>query len=369
LEKTEPAGLEINVGDIESGPGGPGLFDIRDDSERVIGQARNAVSCTEQQMLDWAREGSRQLAGGGLVLCAQGVRSLALVKKLRAEGFEGFFSVAGGFKAWSEAGLPARYPAGLSAGQSERYARHLVMEQVGPEGQRRLSQARILLVGLGGLNSPAALYLAAAGVGTLGLVDDDRVERSNLQRQIIHGEAVLGELKIESARNRIHDLNPEVETVLHQTRIDRGNVGALLQGWDMVVDGTDNFDSRYLLNEACVARAIPLIYGAVMRFQGQVSVFWPASGQGGNPCYRCLLPQAPAPEDTPNCSVAGVLGVLPGIVGAMQASEAIKLALGMDSALIGNLLLMDALNMDFRRAAIKTNPACPVCAEAASHSS
>jgi len=221
---------------------------------------------------------------------------------------------------------------------------------------------------LGGLNAPAALYLAGAGVGRLGLVDPDRVERSNLQRQVIHGEAMLGRNKAVSAQVRIQDLNPDIETVILDQRIDEHNAAGIVADWDIVLDGTDNFAARYALNDACVQQGKPLVYGAVMRFQGQVSVFWrncPAEllgdSQQAAPCFKCLFPQPPAAEDAPSCAAAGVLGVLPGIVGTLQASEALKLALGIGQPLVGRLLLIDALGMEFRQARIAADPACTVC--------
>lgn len=348
------------------------LIDIRTAEERQLGAPTGAQAMNPGELLDRCRNGAGLENPVGFIMCAEGVRSRETVLQLRKLGFEGFSSVAGGFRSWVDAGLPAVYPDGLSAGQAERYARHLVMPQVGPGGQRKLLASRMLLVGLGGLNSPVSLYLAAAGVGTLGLADFDTVERSNLQRQIIHGESRLGVNKAESARERIRDLNPEVETVLIDRQIDSGNARELIEDWDIIIDGTDNFPSRYALNDACIKQSKPLVYGAVMRFQGQVSVFWPGfrnpggdakPENGSTPCFRCLMPQAPEPGDTPGCSEAGVMGVLPGIVGTLQANEALKLALGIGKPLIGRLMLIDALNMDFRQMRIHANPLCAACGQ------
>jgi len=342
------------------------LIDIREDHERLQGTPRGAIVLPEERLLEHCRE--RGVHAQGFLLCAEGVRSLAAARLLRDRGFDAYLSVAGGFLGWQQAGLPVGYPDGFDARSAQRYARHLVMPQVGPAGQRRLQRARMLLVGLGGLNAPAALYLAGAGVGRLGLVDPDHVERSNLQRQVIHGESTLGHNKAASARARIQDLNPDVETVVLEQRIDGRNAAGIVADWDIVLDGTDNFAARYALNEACVQQGKPLVYGAVMRFQGQVSVFWrgcPGELLAGSaqaaPCFSCLFPQAPAPEDAPSCAAAGVLGVLPGIVGTLQASEALKLALGIGQPLIGRLLLIDALGMEFRQARIAADPACAVC--------
>jgi len=306
------------------------LIDIRTTRERELGLPAGAVSMSAQDLLRQCKNDHGETRGG-FVICLEGVRSKAIVLQLKKAGFNGFSSVAGGFQAWASAGLPVDYPAGLDRQQADRYARHLVMPQVGANGQRKLLQSRILLVGLGGLNSPVALYLAAAGVGTLGLADFDTVERSNLQRQIIHGESSLGAPKATSARDRIRDLNPDIDTIVY-------------------------------LNDACVRQSIPLVYGAVMRFQGQVSVFWPAGGERDTaPCFRCMMPREPAAGEAPGCAQAGVLGVLPGIIGTLQANEALKLALDIGQPLIGSLLMIDALNMEFRKMRIPANPNCPSC--------
>ena len=337
------------------------LIDIRTTRERELGLPVTAVSMSAQDLLRQCKNDRGEIKGG-FVICLEGIRSKAVVLQLKEAGFNGFSSVAGGFQAWESAGLPVVYPAGLDSQQANRYARHLVMPQVGANGQRKLLQSRILLVGLGGLNSPVALYLAAAGVGTLGLADFDIVERSNLQRQIIHGESGLGVAKTKSARDRIRDLNPDIDTVIYDRQVTAGNADALLESWDIVVDGTDSFASRYALNDACVRQSKPLVYGAVMRFQGQVSVFWPARGRAdAAPCFRCMMPREPAAGEAPGCAQAGVLGVLPGIIGSLQANEALKLALDIGQPLIGSLLMIDAMNMEFRKMRIPANPDCPAC--------
>ena len=339
------------------------LIDIRTTREMKIGVPLGAIAMTADEVLSKYSSTGENAVQGAYILCAEGVRSLALVQQLRSRGLNDFFNVAGGFRAWTEAGLPTVYPQGLSAEQADRYARHLVMPQVGPEGQCKLLACRMLLVGLGGLNSSAALHLAAAGVGTLGLVDDDWVERSNLQRQIIHTDSRIGEKKIRSAAKSIQALNPEVEIEVFDQRVDNGNAASLVQGWDIVIDGTDNFPARYALNVACVKHRVPLVYGGVMRFQGQVSVFWPGGASPGEswPCFQCAFPQAPAAVDVPSCAQAGVLGVLPGITGTLQANEALKLALGIGQPLTGRLLMFDALNLDFRQATLKSRLDCPAC--------
>lgn len=240
-----------------------------------------------------------------------------------------------------------------------RYSRHLMIPEVGYEGQARLKAARVLLVGAGGLGSPAALYLAAAGVGTLGLVDHDVVDITNLQRQLLHDTASVGEPKLVSARRRLEALNPEIDVETFETRITSENALEVLEGWDVVVDGSDNFPTRYLVNDACVFLGLPVVYGAIYRFEGQASVF----GLEDGPCYRCLFPEPPPPGMVPSCADAGVLGVLPGIIGTVQAIEAVKLVLGRGRSLSGRLLLFDALAMEFREVEVERDPSCPVCGE------
>ncbi|MFQ5890477.1 MAG: molybdopterin-synthase adenylyltransferase MoeB [Gemmatimonadota bacterium] len=248
---------------------------------------------------------------------------------------------------------------GFTPDELRRYSRHLTMPEVGLEGQRRLKNASVLLVGVGGLGSPAALYLAAAGVGRLGLVDFDVVEFTNLQRQVLHDTQSVGRPKLESARRRIQGLNPEIQVEVHEARLTSANALDVLRGYDLVVDGSDNFPTRYLVNDACLMLGIPTVYGAIFRFEGQASVF----GVPGGPCYRCLFPEPPPADLVPNCVEAGVLGVLPGIVGTIQAAEAVKLILGRGQSLAGRLLLVDALAMEFRELEIRRDPECPVCGE------
>ncbi len=256
---------------------------------------------------------------------------------------------------------PARRSSSVALGPDEirRYVRHISIPDLGEEGQRRLKSARVLLIGAGGLGSPAALYLAAAGVGRIGLVDFDDVDITNLHRQVLHGMAGLGRSKLASARERLEDLNPEIEIETFEARLDRENALDLLEGWDVVVDGSDNFPTRYLVSDACILLGIPDVWGAIFRFEGQASVF----GVPGGPCYRCLFPEPPPPGSVPNCAEAGVLGVLPGILGTIQATEALKLILGRGRTLAGRLLLVDALEMRFRELSIPADPACPVCGE------
>jgi molybdopterin/thiamine biosynthesis adenylyltransferase/rhodanese-related sulfurtransferase len=248
----------------------------------------------------------------------------------------------------------------LSAQERERYSRHLIMPEVTPDGQRRLKAARILCIGAGGLGSPAALYLAAAGVGTIGIVDFDDVDLSNLQRQILHGTKDIGRRKLESARERLCDINPEIDIKLHECRFSSENATDLVSDYDVVVDGSDNFPTRYLSNDVCVFARKPNVYGSVFRFEGQTTVFAPHLG---GPCYRCLFPEPPPPDSVPNCAEAGVLGVLPGIIGMLQAIEAIKLIVGVGESLVGRLLHFDALKARFRELNLRRDPECPVCGE------
>jgi molybdopterin/thiamine biosynthesis adenylyltransferase len=272
-------------------------------------------------------------------------------------------NVTGGVEAWRRAGLPVRAPnSGFSESERERYLRHFVLPQVGETGQLKLRRASVLLVGAGGLGSPVALYLAAAGVGRIVLIDDDRVERSNLQRQVLHSEPAIGDLKVDSAHARLHELNPDIVVETRAARLARDNVDACIGDVDLVIDGSDNFPTRYLLNAACLRLARPLLYGAVERFSGQLGLFAP--GRPQQPCYRCLFPEAPGPGEAPDCAEAGVLGVMPGVIGTLQSVEALKLLLGVGESLLGQVLIFDALEMTFRKIRIPPDPECPDCGPA-----
>lgn len=338
--------------------GGALLLDVREDDERAgggpaeaLGLARGAI---EDRFPALQPDRDRPI----LTLCASGRRSLLARDTLLALGYRDVRSVAGGFARWRAEGLPEAAGAlGVDAG--ERYARHLVLPEVGIAGQARLLQARIALIGAGGLGSPAALYLAAAGVGHLTLIDDDRVERSNLQRQVVHADARVGMRKTESARLALLALNPRIELELVNRRLLADNVEECISGTDVVIDGADNFPTRYLLDAACRRLQLPLVYGAVHRFTGQVSVFDARSAD--SPCYRCLFPEPPSAAEAPNCAEAGVLGVLPGTIGLLQATEAIKLILGLGQPLTGRLLCYDALAASFRELRLKRDPGCPGC--------
>ena len=337
------------------------LIDIREEHERALGMAEAALgvarAALEADPEQWLPDPDAPV----MLICARGSRSRAVCANLRARGYARVCSVAGGTEAWAALDLPMT-AADSDVGFYQRYARHLSVPEIGVAGQRRLQQARVLLVGAGGLGSPAGYYLAAAGIGHITVIDDDRVDRSNLQRQILHTDARIGVAKTESAQIALSALNPDVEIVAVPQRLDRDNVDALVGAADVVVDGADNFAARYLLSDACVKHGKPLVYGAVHRFEGQASVFDAGRQRGSAPCYRCLFPEPPPAQFAPNCAEAGVLGVVPGVIGLIQASEAIKLLLDLGESLSGRLLQFDALTMRFRETRLKPDPDCTVCA-------
>lgn len=298
-----------------------------------------------------------------VVYCAAGIRSAFAAKVLQELGYAHVESANPGFNRWKELGYPIELPAQLTAAQHDRYSRHLLLPEVGEKGQEKLLKSRVLLLGAGGLGSPAALYLAAAGVGTLGIIDNDLVDGSNLQRQVLHGSDRVGSPKVESAKKTLTNLNPDVQVLTFQERLTSDNADRVFdQDWDVIVDGLDNFPTRYLVNDASVWKHIPVVHGSIFRFDGQVTTFWPYKG----PCYRCLYPEPPPPELAPSCQEAGVLGVLPGVVGVIQATEAIKILLGVGEPLVGRLLTYDSLRMKFGSLKLRRNPECPVCGEAPS---
>jgi molybdopterin/thiamine biosynthesis adenylyltransferase/rhodanese-related sulfurtransferase len=298
-----------------------------------------------------------------VVYCAGGIRSAFAAKTLSELGYAHVESANPGFGRWKDLGFPVEKPADLTKEQLERYSRHLLLPEVGERGQEKLLRSRVLLLGAGGLGSPAALYLTAAGIGTLGIVDNDAVDASNLQRQILHGTDRVGVSKVESARKTLENLNPDVKVVTFDERLNSTNVDRIFdQGWDVIVDGLDNFPTRYLVNDASVFKNIPVVHGSIFRFDGQVTTFWPHKG----PCYRCLYPEPPPPHLAPSCAEAGVLGILPGVVGTIQATEAIKILLGQGEPLVGRLLTYDSLKMSFRTLKLRRDKACPVCGESPS---
>jgi molybdopterin/thiamine biosynthesis adenylyltransferase/rhodanese-related sulfurtransferase len=293
------------------------------------------------------------------IYCTGGVRSALATLTLQHLGYQDVVSLSGGISAWSRAGYPLDHPKRLSKEQMARYARQIALPQVGEEGQQRILDARVLCVGAGGLGSPTALYLAAAGVGTLGIIDNDKADLSNLQRQILHNETVVGRSKVDSARETLGRLNSEVQVRTYDTRLDSSNVMDIFKDYDIVVDGTDNFPTRYLINDACVFLGIPNVHGSIFHFDGQCTVFH----HDGGPCYRCLYPEPPPPELAPSCAEAGVLGAICGVVGTMQAVEVMKLIIGSGDSLAGRLLSFDALKMTVRELKVRRDPACPVCSE------
>ena len=339
------------------------LIDVREAHERALGMAEGALGIAMGELIAAAAEHLPDTTVEVLLICQSGMRSLRTAEALTAQGYANVASVAGGTALWAAESLPMMNPAGsIDADFAERYSRHLRLPQVGLEGQRKLESARVLLVGAGGLGSPAAYYLVAAGVGTLRIADDDVVDRSNLQRQILHTDARIGTAKVDSAAIALSALNPRTRIETIAERVSSANVEALLDGVDIVIDGADNFPARYLLNDACVKLGKPLVYGAVHRFEGQASVFDAGRRRGEAPCYRCLFPEPPPPEAAPNCAEAGVLGVLPGVIGLIQATEAIKLILGIGDPLTGRLLQFDALSMRFRETRLLPDADCAICA-------
>ncbi|MEO6351204.1 MAG: molybdopterin-synthase adenylyltransferase MoeB [Candidatus Limnocylindrales bacterium] len=297
-----------------------------------------------------------------VVYCAGGVRSMRAAMQMAALGYQDVVSVAGGIVQWKAEGRPWQMPDSTPAvARNPRYARHLVMPEVGADGQQKLADSKVLFIGAGGLGSPGLLYLAAAGVGTVGIVDFDVVDLSNLQRQIVHADDRIGMKKTASAAQSIKALNPEVKVVAHEEMLTEDNVDRLIAGYDVVIDGTDTFETRYTLNDAAVRAAIPVIHASVFRFEGQLSVFVPYQG----PCYRCLYPTPPPPELAPGCSVAGVLGVVPGVMGLLQATEAIKVLLHLGDPLVGRLLIWDALDGSFSEVTLRRDPHCPACGDGA----
>ncbi|MGH8531365.1 MAG: molybdopterin-synthase adenylyltransferase MoeB [Gammaproteobacteria bacterium] len=342
---------------------GGALIDVREQEEIAQGSPPGAHRLGRGFLELRIEEAAPDLEHTLLVMCNGGVRSLFAAEDLIRLGYRDVRSVRGGFTRWKNEGLPVEAPQSLDRDARERYSRHLMMPEVGEAGQLKLLSSKVLLIGAGGLGSPAALYLAAAGIGTLGIVDHDVVDRSNLQRQILHTDARIGMLKVDSARAALTSLNPAVTVQARAQRLDRHNVEEILNGHDVVVDGSDNFATRYLINDACVKLGLPNVHGAVFRFEGQVSVFWPGDKRFRGPCYRCVYPEPPPPELAPSCAEAGVLGVLPGVVGLLQAVETVKLLLGIGVPLIGRMLYYEALAARFSELKLARDRNCRYCGE------
>jgi molybdopterin/thiamine biosynthesis adenylyltransferase/rhodanese-related sulfurtransferase len=332
------------------------LIDVREPNETASGGVAGSLliprGMLELQIEDEVSDRDRPI----VAICAGGTRSALAAQTLQRMGYTAVVSLAGGIDAWKDAGFEIGDSGGLSMEQRVRYQRHLNLPEIGESGQERLLDSKVLLLGAGGLGSPAGLYLAAAGVGTIGIVDMDVVDVSNLQRQVIHNLDRVGQKKVDSAAETIRRLNPDVDVRTHAVRLDASNVLELIDGYDVIVDGADNFPARYVLNDASVKLGIPVVHGSIFRFEGQVSVFDPKIG----PTYRDMLPAPPPPEMAPNCAVAGVLGVLPGIIGSIQAIETIKLLLDLGDPLIGRLLIFDALDMSFSEYSLQSDPSNPV---------
>jgi sulfur-carrier protein adenylyltransferase/sulfurtransferase len=342
--------------EIRQGPGAV-VLDVREPDEYEQGAIPGAVHIARGTLEGSVESRLTDKSAPIVVHCASGIRSAFAAKTLADMGYEDVVSMAGGFNKWKDEGRDWATPKVLSAEQRNRYQRHLLLPEVGVEGQQKLLGARVLLLGAGGLGSPAALYLAAAGVGTIGIVDMDVVDDSNLQRQILHNVDRIGERKVDSAKKTLTLLNPDVNVVTHDVRLGADNVMDILSGYDIVVDGADNFPVRYLLNDAALKLGVKVVHGSIFRFEGQVTVFKPHDG----PCYRCFLPEPPPPELAPSCAEAGVLGVLPGIVGSIQAIETIKLILDLGEDLSGRLLAYDSLDQSFRTFKMLRDPNCPTC--------
>jgi adenylyltransferase/sulfurtransferase len=342
------------------------VVDVRERDEFVQGHVPNAVFIPRGYLELQIEQHQPDRQSPVVLYCAGGVRSALAARNLQEMGYAHVYSLIGGFNGWKNAGLEFKIPTVLSEEQRQRYSRHTLLKEVGEAGQIKLLESKVLLIGAGGLGSPAAMYLAAAGVGTLGIVDYDVVDVSNLQRQLLHGTKDVGRPKVESAADRIKDINPDVKVVAHREPITSANALALIRNYDIVLNGSDNFPTRYLVNDACHMLGKPLVDASIFMFEGQATVYMPAQpekGMEGGPCYRCLYPDPPPPGEVPSCAEAGVLGVLPGIVGSLQAIEAIKLILGIGESLVGRLLLIDTLDMSFRTLKVQRNPDCPLCGD------
>lgn len=339
------------------------LVDVREKEEYRAGFIPGAMSLPRGFLEIQVEQKLTDKKAPIVLYCAGGTRSALAAKSLQDLGYEHVETANPGFVRWKDLGYPIETPPQLTDAQRERYHRHLLLPEVGEAGQAKLLQARVLLLGAGGLGSPAALYLAAAGVGTLGIVDADVVDASNLQRQIVHATSRVGTPKVESAAKTIAELNPDVKVVAYKERLTSENVDRVFGGegqprkWDVVVDGCDNFPTRYLVNDASLFHEIPVVHGSIFRFDGQATTFMPFVG----PCYRCMYPEPPPPHLAPSCQEAGVLGILCGIVGTVQATEAIKIVLGKGSPLVGRLLTYDSLGMKFRELKVRKDPNCPAC--------
>ena len=354
IEEVDPAEVSEHLGN------GTVLVDVRESTEWDAGHIPGAKHVPrghlESRIEGVAGDRSQRL----VVYCASGQRSALAAHTLQELlGYENVSSMTGGITLWKDRGYKVEVPRSLTPEQRERYSRHLLVPEIGLDGQTKLLESKVLLLGAGGLGAPTALYLAAAGVGTLGVIDDDEVDLSNLQRQVIHTTDGIGTPKVDSAERAIKALNPGVDVVKYQTRLDASNIMEIIEGYDVIVDGVDNFPTRYLLNDATVRLDIPVVSASILGFDGQLSVFKPHDG----PCYRCLYPVPPPAELAPSCGANGVLGVLPGTMGLLQATEVVKLVTGAGEPLVGRLLLYEALGATFTELKVRRDPECPICSK------
>ncbi|HEX2699779.1 MAG TPA: molybdopterin-synthase adenylyltransferase MoeB [Acidimicrobiales bacterium] len=357
LAKVKAEITEIDGATAHSRLGQATLLDVREPDEYEQGAIPGAVHIPRGHLEGQVEGKMPDKSKPVMVMCSGGFRSAFAAKTLQDLGYADVVNVMGGFNRWKDEGRPWSVPRTLSGDQRNRYQRHLLLPEVGEKGQQKLLESKALLLGAGGLGSPAALYLAAAGVGTLGVIDMDVVDASNLQRQILHNMDRVGERKVDSAKKTLTAINPDVDVATYDVRLGADNILDIIDGYDVIVDGTDNFPTRYLVNDASLLKRIPVVHGSIFRFEGQATVFAPYDG----PCYRCMIPEPPPAEMAPSCAEAGVLGVLPGIVGSIQAMEAIKLLLGLGDPLIGRLLAYDALEESFRTFKVHRDPECPAC--------
>jgi molybdopterin/thiamine biosynthesis adenylyltransferase/rhodanese-related sulfurtransferase len=361
LKETKSQIREVDTAGAAEAISRPGtvVLDVREPDEYEQGALPGAVHLPRGHLESKIETHVTDRSTPIVIHCASGVRSAFAAKTLQDLGYTDVVSMVGGFNKWKDEGREWVTPRTLSAEQRNRYQRHLLLPEVGEKGQQKLLDSKVLLLGAGGLGSPAALYLAAAGVGTLGIIDMDVVDESNLQRQILHNVDRIGERKVDSAKKTLTALNPDVNVVTYDVRLGADNILDIIDGYDVIVDGTDNFPTRYLVNDASLLKRIPVVHGSIFRFEGQATVFAPYDG----PCYRCMIPEPPPAELAPSCAEAGVLGVLPGIIGSIQAMEAIKVLLDLGDPLIGRLLAYDALEESFRVFKVNRDPDCPACGD------
>src|SRR5712671_7837957 len=353
---------EVDVRQLDAsrnGAGKPVVIDVREQDDVEQGIIPGAIHIPRGYLESRVEQYVPDYETPVVAYCAAGNRSAFAAETLQQMGYKNVTSLKGGFGAWKDAGLNFVVPRELTPAQQKRYSRHVLIPEVGKEGQLKLLDAKVLIIGAGGLGSPAAYYLAAAGVGTIGIIDSDVVEESNLQRQILHNTNRIGQYKAESARETIEALNPDVKVITYIERLDETNVARIIADYDVIIDGTDNFPTRYLLNDAALIANKPVVHGSVFRFEGQLTVFKPYEG----PCYRCLYPEPPPMALAPSCAEAGVLGVLPGVIGLLQATETIKLLLGIGEPLVGRLMTYDALAGEFSELRLYRDPNCPACGE------